>query len=361
VLLGQANPGGHSSMTWPKNATDTIWGYNEPAGALYPGSTGGTHPERLNGNGGCAPAASCPAAGTTVESEGIYAGYRYFDKLGITPQVPFGYGLSYTSFSFDNLNLVPKLDGTVDVGFDVTNTGSRAGDEVAQVYVGPGPDHPGIQQAVRALRGFDRVSLAPGQTKHETINLDRRSFQYWDETTQQWLSNYGARTISVGDADAVADLPLSGVVTPLTSAAQGTVGGSVPATLSLTLGAPATFTGFTPGVDGTYTAGTTASVISTAGDGALSVSDPDPAHPGHLVNGSYVMPQALQARASSPGGSGAAFAPILAAPATLLTYAGPVSNDSVGITFQQAIARTDPLRTGTYSKTLTFTLSTTNP
>ena len=54
VLLGLANPGGHSSLTWPKNATDTIWGYNEPAGALYPGSPGGRHPERLNGNGGCA-------------------------------------------------------------------------------------------------------------------------------------------------------------------------------------------------------------------------------------------------------------------------------------------------------------------
>jgi beta-glucosidase len=355
VLLGLANPGGHSSMTWPKNATDTIWGYNEPAGALYPGSTGGTHPERLNGNGGCAPAASCPAAGTTVESEGIYAGYRYFDKLGITPQIPFGYGLSYTTFSFSNLNLVPQPDGTLNVNFDVTNTGSRAGDDVAQVYVGPGPDKPGIQQAVRSLRGFDRVSLAAGQTKHETINLDRRSFQYWDDTTQQWLTNPGPRMISVGDGDAVANLPLGGVAT------QGTVGGTVPATLSLSLGAPATFGAFTPGADGTYTAGTTANVISTAGDGALSVSDPDPAHPGHLVNGGYVMPQALQAKASSANGTGRAFAPISATPATLLTYAGPVSNDNVGITFQQLVGSNDALRTGTYSKTLTFTLSTTNP
>ena len=92
LLLGLANPSGHSSMTWPKNATDTIWGYNEPAGALYPGSPGGRHPERLNGNGGCTvvtgSGATCPAATGTVETEGIYAGYRYFDKLGITPQVP---------------------------------------------------------------------------------------------------------------------------------------------------------------------------------------------------------------------------------------------------------------------------------
>ena len=213
VLLGLANPGGHSSLTWPKNATDTIWGYNEPAGALYPGSPGGRHPERLNGNGGCAViagrGATCPTATGTVETEGIYAGYRYFDKLGITPQVPFGYGLSYTSFGYSNLSVSPKLDGTVEVGFDVTNTGSRAGDDAAQVYVGPGPEHPGIQQAVRSLRGFERVSLDPGQTKHVSISLDQRSFQYWDETSQQWLDNYGSRRIYVGDSSATANLPLT--------------------------------------------------------------------------------------------------------------------------------------------------------
>jgi len=156
-------------------------------------------------------------------------------------------------------------------------------------------------------------------------------------------------------------LPLTGTITPLTSAAQGTVTGTVPATLSLTLGAPATFGAFTPGVDKSYTASTTANVISTAGDATLSVSDPDPAHPGHLVNGSFVMPQALQADAASPLGTGGAFAPISATPTALLTYGGPVSNDPVAITFKQSVARTDALRTGTYGKTLTFTLSTTNP
>src|SRR3954469_22873045 len=166
LLLGLANPGGHSSMTWAKNATDPIWGYNEPAGALYPGSPGGRHPERLNGNGGCPAAGPCAAPqSATIESEGIYNGYRYFDKLGIAPQVPFGYGLSYTTFGYSGLTVTPRLDGTVDVGFDVKNTGSRAGDEAAQVYVGAGPEHPGIQQAVRSLRGYRRVSLDPGETK----------------------------------------------------------------------------------------------------------------------------------------------------------------------------------------------------
>jgi beta-glucosidase len=352
LLLGLAGPGGHSSMTWAKNATDSIWDYDEPAGALYPGSPGGRHPERLNGNGGCAviagSGATCPAATGTVESEGIYNGYRYFDKLGIAPQVPFGYGLAYTTFGYSNLSLDPKLDGTVDVSFDVKNTGSRAGDDVAQVYVGPGPEHAGIQQAVRSLRGYQRVSLDAGQTRHVTINLNQRSFQYWDETTQQWLTNYGARTIWAGDASATANLPLSGNVTPLSSAAQTPVGGTVPATLSLSLGAPATFGAFTPGLAKDYGATTTAKVISTAGDATLSVADPSTNATGHLVNGAFSLPSPLLA-----GGN--------ALPAVVKTWSAPVSNDVVDVAFSQHIGANDALRTGTYSKTLTFTLSTTNP
>jgi Zinc carboxypeptidase/Chitobiase/beta-hexosaminidase C-terminal domain len=126
------------------------------------------------------------------------------------------------------------------------------------------------------------------------------------------------------------------------------VGGTVPATLSLTLGTPATFNAFTPGIDREYTASTTATVISTAGDATLSVSDPSTNHPGHLVNGAFSLAQPLRANGS----------PL---PAVAKTYAGPVSNDPAAIEFKQSIGRTEPLRTGTYSKTLTFTLSTTNP
>ena len=369
LLLGLANPGGHSSMTWPKNATDTIWGYNEPAGALYPGSPGGRHPERLNGNGGCTvitgSGMTCPAATQTTETEGIYAGYRYFDKLGIAPLVPFGYGLSYTSFGYSGLTVTPNLNGTVAVGFDVKNTGTRAGDESAQVYIGPGPDHPGIQQATKALRGFERVSLDPGQTKHVTITLDQRSFQYWDENTQQWLDNYGSRRLWVGNSSASANLPLTATTTPIPagSGASGSVGGTVPATLSLSLGAPATFGAFTPGVTKDYSAQTTANVVSTAGDGLLSVSDPSSTATGHLVNGSFSLPSPLNAKATSPAGNGFAFAPVggSSSPTSLLTYNGPVSNDPVAISFAQHVDANDALRTGTYSKTLTFTLSTTQP
>src|SRR5262249_38971299 len=119
---------------------------------------------------------------------------------------------------------------------------------------------------------------------------------------------------------------------------NGDVGGTVPATLALTLGSAANFGPFTPGVDRTYTATTPANVISTAGSATLSVSDP-----GHLMNGTFALPEALQVAFSKSA------------------WAGPASNDPVTITFTQHIGATDPLRTGSYSKTLTFTLSTTTP
>jgi hypothetical protein len=144
--------------------------------------------------------------------------------------------------------------------------------------------------------------------------------------------------------------------------APGGVTGTVPATLSLSLGGPATFGGFTPAIDKDYDAQTTANVVSTAGDATLSVADPDTsAASGHLVNGAFTLPAALQANAVSPNGTGGAAAAVGASPLTLLTYSHPVSNDPVTLSFHQHIGRTDPLRTGSYSKTLTFTLSTTNP
>jgi beta-glucosidase len=233
ILLGQANPSGHTALTWPANRTDTIWAYPETV-KLYPGEPDGplpghpnVHLERLNYNYGAAPFPPCVntllagANGTTCtnETEGIFEGYRFFDRQGITPAFPFGYGLSYTTFQFSNLKLTPTA-GAVDVSFDLKNTGSVAGADAAQVYVGPGPNVDGVQQAVRALRGFERIELQPGEIRHVTIHLDQRSFQYWDEKTQQWVTNWGDRMIWVGDADALANLPLSGSEAPLKTPAE---------------------------------------------------------------------------------------------------------------------------------------------
>jgi hypothetical protein len=134
------------------------------------------------------------------------------------------------------------------------------------------------------------------------------------------------------------------------------VGGTVPATLSLSLGAFPGLGTFVPGVANTYTATTNATVTSTAGDATLSVIDPDTVHPGRLVNGAFALNQPLKANAKN-----GTFGPVSNNPLALLTYSGPVTNDAVAIGLQQAIASTDPLRTGSYAKTLTFTLSTTTP
>ncbi len=113
----------------------------------------------------------------------------------------------------------------------------------------------------------------------------------------------------------------------------------MPATLSLTLGAPRERSARSrPGVERTYTASTAATVTSTAGEATLTVSDP-----GHLANGAFTLAQPLE---------------VLALPKT---WTAPVTNDTFAIDFQQKIAASDPLRTGTYSRSLTFTLSTSTP
>jgi hypothetical protein len=129
------------------------------------------------------------------------------------------------------------------------------------------------------------------------------------------------------------DVPIQATSTP------GTVGGSVPATLSLTLGTSASFGEFKPGVEKDYTAQTTANVISSAGDAALTVT---PA-PAYLTNGAFTLPTPLEVTFSKSA------------------WTAPVSNDLVTVGFKQHIGASDPLRTGSYSKTLTFTLSTTTP
>ncbi len=138
--------------------------------------------------------------------------------------------------------------------------------------------------------------------------------------------------------------------------APGTVTGTVPGQLSLVLGAPAAFAPFTAGLAFDYLAQTTATVTSTAGDATLSVVDNGATAPGHLLNGTFALAQALQINAN-----GSSYAPISGTPATLLTYSAPISSDLVTLGLKQPIGVKDPLRTGAYAKTLTFTLSTTTP
>ncbi len=183
VLFGDVNPSGKLPVTFP--ASDQA----VPAGtpAQYPG-----------------------VAGTAIYSEKLDVGYRYDDANGITPLFPFGYGLSYTHFAFSQL-AVSETGGpkgrSVQVRAEVTNTGSRAGTEVAQLYVG---DPAGIQEPPRQLKAFERVYLRPGQHAVVHLALNPGSLAYWDTATQAWAVAPGLYQVYVGDSSALAGLPLHG-------------------------------------------------------------------------------------------------------------------------------------------------------
>ena len=140
-------------------------------------------------------------------TEGVFLGYRHFDKTGIKPLFPFGYGLSYTTFSYKNLAVSPASvsgDEPVTVGFDVTNTGTRLGAEVAEVYVGEA--HAKVPRPVKELKGFAKVQLNPGETRRISVTLDRRAFSYYDTGTHHWEADTGDFEICVGRSSAQIDL-----------------------------------------------------------------------------------------------------------------------------------------------------------
>ncbi|MEE4541297.1 glycoside hydrolase family 3 C-terminal domain-containing protein [Streptomyces sp. V4-01] len=144
--------------------------------------------------------------GQVQYSEGLKVGYRWYDSQSVAPLFPFGFGLSYTSFTYANLTVgAPDAGGSVAVGFDVTNSGSRAGAEVPQVYVGQ-PSTTG--EPPKNLRGFTRVTLNPGQTQHVSLTLDARSFQYWNNG---WTNAAGTNTVYVGSSSR--DIRLTGSTT----------------------------------------------------------------------------------------------------------------------------------------------------
>jgi beta-glucosidase len=133
------------------------------------------------------------ASPASPASEGVFVGYRHFDKSGIKPLFPFGYGLSYTTFAYKNLTVsAAAASGDATVAFDVTNTGSRAGAETPQVYVGN--QHASVPRPVKELKGFAKVELNPGETRHVEITLDRRAFSYYHVKSHQW-------TVAPGDFD----------------------------------------------------------------------------------------------------------------------------------------------------------------
>jgi beta-glucosidase len=189
VLLGKVNPAGRLPFTWGKRLED--YAATDPA-----------HPER----------SAAGVNGATTFSEGLHVGYRWFDKQNIDPLFPFGFGLSYTSFEYSGLTVVPAADGGLDVSFEVKNTGSVAGDEVPQVYLGAPEQRPaGVDFPVHALAAFDRVHLEPGQSRSLRVHVPLRRLESWFTGEKKWIRATGRRDVLVGGSSR--ELPLSAKIT----------------------------------------------------------------------------------------------------------------------------------------------------
>ncbi len=188
ALLGEVNPSGRLPISWDRKLEESTsaanYYYNDPKNAAR-----------------------------ILYKEGVFVGYRGYQKNNAKPQFPFGYGLSYTSFEYGNLKVSaasgsPKV--LYNVTFDVKNTGSRKGADVAQIYVAPGKTK--VARPVRELKGFARVELAPGESRTVTVPLDGRSFAYFDVPNKRWQVDAGRYSVELGrsseDIKAKADVNL---------------------------------------------------------------------------------------------------------------------------------------------------------
>ena len=169
-----------------------LWGDQNPCGRLPE-----SFPIQLEDNPSWL--SYCGEGNTAVYSEGIFVGYRYYDRKKMAVRFPFGHGLSYTTFSYSNLMLdkgIMSDSEKVLVSVDVTNTGERAGAEVVQLYIGA-PES-AVFRPVRELKGFEKVFLEPGETKTVTFELGARAFSYWDIRLNDWFVKSGSYHIQIG-------------------------------------------------------------------------------------------------------------------------------------------------------------------
>lgn len=183
VLYGNANPSGRLAETFPLRLQDT------PCYLTF----GGEHDK-------------------SVYAEGIFVGYRYYTSKDMRVLFPFGHGLSYTTFAYKNLSVDKKAineNESLNVSVDVTNTGTRFGKEVIQLYVAPKGGT--VIRPVRELRAFDKIGLNPGETKTVTFVLDKRAFAYWNTEIHNWHVESGVYEIQIGEN--AQDIVLSSTVT----------------------------------------------------------------------------------------------------------------------------------------------------
>jgi beta-glucosidase len=195
LVLMNAGP---LAVTWANDHLPAI------LDAWYPGESGGTAIAQVllgdyNPGGHLPYTVYASLDGVPPQNEyDVSKGYTYLYFKGV-PLYAFGHGLSYTQFKFSNLNLsqaAVNATGQVEVSFDLQNTGSRAGSEVAQLYVHQMKSN--VVQPMKSLRGFERVQLDPGETKHLTISLPSSRLSYYDVTTHRFIVAPGMFEVMIG-------------------------------------------------------------------------------------------------------------------------------------------------------------------
>jgi beta-glucosidase len=320
VLFGQTDPSGHLPVTFPNDLSQV------PASS----------PSQFPG-----------VNGQVQYSEGINVGYRYYDASNETPMFPFGYGLSYTNFSYSHLAITPQQvqnaasnpgptscgcngqsSREVTVSATVTNTGKVAGSDVAQLYLG---DPAAAAEPPRQLKGFQKVTLKPGQSTTMHFELSGHDLSYWDTAASGWVLPDGRYGVYVGDSSALANLPLRGGFT-----------------VTRTLGARYATLAAAPAVSPGGTATVSATVVND-GDYAMpgarftldapsgwTVSSPAPVTVGagqtvtrtfqvKVPAGAQPGTSTLTARVSSPGGPGGGGTSLVEASTTIAVAAPSLS------------------------------------
>ncbi|WP_328924537.1 glycoside hydrolase family 3 C-terminal domain-containing protein [Streptomyces sp. NBC_00190] len=178
ILFGDVDPGGRLTQTFPADEQATPVA-GDPL--RYPG-----------------------VGGRQEYTEGVHVGHRWYDAQHVAPLFPFGHGLSYTTWQYEQLTVRPERGG-LRVEFTVRNTGRRKGTEVAQVYVGPSAEIT-LDQPVRALAGYRRLTLAPGEAQRVTVDIDARALSSWDPEQHGWVLGPGRREVFAGRSSR--ELPL---------------------------------------------------------------------------------------------------------------------------------------------------------
>lgn len=201
LLVGNLNPSGKLPFTIAKDITRSPgYGYRDDFDSSL--SIASSAFEQLLDTI-CGP--NCRKISNNEYKEGIYTGYRWYDKYNEKPQFPFGFGLSYSTFELSNLRITPgNKHGSYSVSVDVSNVKGNGGSEVVQLYIGQ--NNPSVHRPSKELKGFKKIFVEAGKTETVTIEIDKEDFSFWHPSKKKWVTESDVFTIMVGNASDNLDL-----------------------------------------------------------------------------------------------------------------------------------------------------------